>query len=156
MPPLVREFAPDVLVTQHGCDSHIEDPLAHLMLTVDGQRAAHLALHDLAHEVCDGQVGRRPAAAATPSSTWCPRSWTHLLAIVGGAPLDPSTDDPGGLARRTSARCSGRTGPYRMTDGRTPAYRDWTQGYDPAVWLDRAINATRRGRVPAERSGPQP
>ena len=62
VPPLVREFAPDVLVTQHGCDSHIEDPLAHLMLTVDGQRAAYLALHDLAHEVCDGKwvvTGRR-------------------------------------------------------------------------------------------------
>src|SRR3712207_9072769 len=55
VPPLVREFAPDILVTQHGCDSHTEDPLAHLMLTVDGQRASYLALHDLAHEVCDGR-----------------------------------------------------------------------------------------------------
>ena len=55
VPALVREFAPEVLVTQHGCDSHAEDPLAHLMLTVDGQRAAYLALHDLAHEVADGR-----------------------------------------------------------------------------------------------------
>src|SRR5919107_1799804 len=55
VPPLVREFRPEVLVTQHGCDSHIEDPLAHLMLTVDGQRASYLALHELAHELCDGR-----------------------------------------------------------------------------------------------------
>ena len=54
-PPLLREFAPDVLVTQHGCDSHRDDPLADLMLSVDGQRASYLALHDLAHEVCDGR-----------------------------------------------------------------------------------------------------
>ena len=30
-----------------------------------------------------------------------------------------------------------------MTDGRNPAYRDWSQGYDPSVWLDRAVQATR-------------
>ena len=39
VPDLVREFAPEVLVTQHGCDSHAADPLAHLMLSVDGQPA---------------------------------------------------------------------------------------------------------------------
>src|SRR5205085_4114714 len=55
VPPLVRAFAPDVLVTQHGCDSHRADPLAHLMLSVDGQRAAYQALHDLAHEVTGGK-----------------------------------------------------------------------------------------------------
>src|ERR671912_690356 len=64
VPPLLREFAPDVLVTQHGCDSHADDPLAHLMLSVDGQRAAYLALHDLAHEVAGGR-----GAPARPGST---------------------------------------------------------------------------------------
>ncbi len=38
VPPLLEEFRPQVLVTQHGCDSHVLDPLAHLGLTVDGQR----------------------------------------------------------------------------------------------------------------------
>ena len=102
VPPLLREFAPDVLVTQHGCDSHIEDPLAHLMLTVDGQRAAYLALHDLAHEVCDGRwVVTGGGGYAVVDVV--PRSWTHLLAIVGGAPLDPATADAGGLARPRAA-----------------------------------------------------
>jgi acetoin utilization protein AcuC len=30
-----------------------------------------------------------------------------------------------------------------MTDGRDPVFRDWSQGYDPDTWLDRAIQATR-------------
>jgi acetoin utilization protein AcuC len=30
-----------------------------------------------------------------------------------------------------------------MTDGRTPAYRDWAEGYDPDAWLDRTIHQTR-------------
>ena len=38
--PLVRAFRPQVLVTQHGCDTHLQDPLAHLALTVDAQREA--------------------------------------------------------------------------------------------------------------------
>src|SRR6202161_2476610 len=38
--PLLRAFKPTVLVSQHGCDSHRLDPLAHLELTVAGQAAA--------------------------------------------------------------------------------------------------------------------
>jgi acetoin utilization protein AcuC len=42
----------------------------------------------------------------------------------------------------------GRTAPFRMTDGRTPAYRDWSEGYDPSAWLDQAIHATREAAFP--------
>ena len=154
VPQLVREFAPDVLVTQHGCDSHIEDPLAHLMLTVDGQRAAHLALHDLAHEVCGGKwVVTGGGGYAVVDVV--PRSWTHLLAIVGGAPLDPAGPTAEGW-REHVATLLGRTAPYRMTDGREPAYRDWSEGYDPSVWLDRAVAATREAVFPAHGLDPQP
>jgi acetoin utilization protein AcuC len=146
VPPLLREFAPDVLVTQHGCDSHIEDPLAHLMLTVDGQRAAYLALHDLAHELCDGRwVVTGGGGYAVVDVV--PRSWTHLLAIVAGAPLDPRTSTPEGWREHIKHQL-GRTAPFRMTDGRNPAYRDWSTGFDPSVWLDRAIRATREAAFP--------
>jgi acetoin utilization protein AcuC len=146
VPPLVREFEPDVLVTQHGCDSHIEDPLAHLMLTVDGQRAAHQALHDLAHEVCEGKwVVTGGGGYAIVDVV--PRSWSHLLAIVAGSPLDPALLTPEGW-RDHVRTLLGRTAPFRMTDGRTPAYRDWSSGYDPGVWLDRAIHATREATFP--------
>ena len=154
VPPLVRAFDPDVLVTQHGCDSHIEDPLAHLMLTVDGQRAAYLALHELAHEVCDGRwVVTGGGGYALVEVV--PRAWTHLLAIVGGHPLDPLTDTPEGW--REHVRISlGRQAPFRLTDGRTPAYRDWSEGYDPETWLDRAIHATRTEIFPWHGLDPLP
>ena len=58
VPPLLREFEPEVLVTQHGCDSHAEDPLAHLMLTVDGQRAAYLAAPRARPRGVRGALGR--------------------------------------------------------------------------------------------------
>ena len=146
VPPLLRAFQPEVLVTQHGCDSHIEDPLAHLMLTVDGQRAAYLALHDLAHELCEGKwVVTGGGGYAVVEVV--PRAWTHLLAIVAGRPLEPSTETP--EAWREHVRTAlGRTAPLRMTDGRTPEYRDWAEGYDPHTWLDRAIQGTRTEAFP--------
>ena len=36
VPPLIEYFQPDVLVTQMGIDSHFEDPITHLSLTVQG------------------------------------------------------------------------------------------------------------------------
>ncbi len=146
VPPILREWRPQVLVTQHGCDSHIEDPLAHMMLTVDGQRAAYLALHDLAHELCEGRwVPTGGGGYAIVDVV--PRAWTHLLAIAAGSPLDPATETPQGWRDHVRTRL-GRTAPFRMTDGRTPAWRAWEDGYDPDTWLDRSIQATRTAAFP--------
>ena len=72
-----------MLVTQQGCDSHRDDPLAHLALSVDGQRASYLALHDLAHEVAGGRwVAFGGGGYAVVDVV--PRAWTHLLAVVSG------------------------------------------------------------------------
>lgn len=154
VPGILREFQPDVLVTQHGCDSHMEDPLAHLMLSVDGQRAAYLALHELAHEVSGGRwVVTGGGGYALVEVV--PRAWSHLLAIVGGQPLDPMTDTP--LEWRDHVRDTlGRHAPHRLTDGRTPAWRDWTHGFDPDTWLDRAIMATRQEVFPLHGLDPMP
>ena len=105
VPPLVREFAPEVLVTQHGCDSHRDDPLADLMLSVDGQRASYVALHELADEVCGGRwVVTGGGGYALVEVV--PRAWTHLLAVVGGFELAPDTRTPtpgASTSRRASA-----------------------------------------------------
>jgi acetoin utilization protein AcuC len=154
VPPLVREFAPDVLVTQHGCDSHRDDPLADLMLSVDGQRASYVALHDLAHEVAGGRwVATGGGGYALVEVV--PRAWSHLLAIVSGHPLDPDTATPDTWREHVRERL-GRTAPLRMTDGREPAYRDWSEGYDPGSWLDRSILATREEIFPRHGLDPLP
>jgi acetoin utilization protein AcuC len=154
VPPLVRAFEPDVLVTQQGCDSHRDDPLAHLMLTVDGHRASYLALHDLAHEVCGGRwVAMGGGGYAVVDVV--PRSWTHLLAAVGGSPLDPGTEVPAAWRGHVEDRL-GRPGPGLMGEGREPAFRDWSEGYDPDSWLDRAVHETRMAVFPENGLDPQP
>ncbi len=153
VPPLLREFAPDVLVTQQGCDSHRDDPLAHLALSVDGQRASYLALHDLAHEVADGRwVALGGGGYAVVEVV--PRAWTHLLAAVSGTPLSLELATPEAWRAEIGERLGVR-GPSRMTDGRNPAYRDWSEGYDPDTWLDRAVQATRDAAFPYNGLDPQ-
>jgi acetoin utilization protein AcuC len=153
VPPLLRAFDPEVLVTQHGCDSHADDPLAHMMLSVDGQRAAYLALHELAHEVAGGRwVATGGGGYAIVEVV--PRAWTHLLAIVGGRPLEPTLETP--VAWREYVRDHlGRPAPHRLTDGRTPGYRRWEEGYDPDTWLDRTIHSTRMETFPLHGLDPQ-
>ena len=146
VPAVLREFRPQVLVTQHGCDSHAEDPLAHLALTVDGQRLAYEALHSLAHELCEGKwlvTGGGGYAVVDV----VPRAWTHLLAVVADAPVEPTTDVPESWRAYVNERL-GRTGPLRMTDGVQPRFAPWENGYDPADWLDRAVLATRKAVFP--------
>ncbi len=154
VPPLLTEFAPQVLVSQHGCDSHMEDPLAHLMLSTDGQRAAQLELHRLAHDLTDGRwVVTGGGGYALVDVV--PRTWTHLLAVASGHPLDPETETPEAWRAHVAER-TGRVAPFRMTDGRHPAWRDWRGGYDPDTWLDRAIHATRTEVFPLHGLDPLP
>ncbi len=146
VPEVVRAFDPDILVTQHGCDSHMDDPLTNLMLSVDGQRASYLALEQLAEELTGGRWIITGGGGYAVRDV-VPRIWTHLLAIVSGAPIDPETATPPGW-RSTVEQLGGRSAPQRMTDGRSPAYRDWSLGYDPASWLDRCVQATRAESFP--------
>jgi acetoin utilization protein AcuC len=146
VPPLLRSWEPQVLVTQHGCDTHVDDPLAHLALTVDGQRASYVALHRLAHETCDGRWVATGGGGYALADV-VPRAWTHLLAEVVGTAVDPLTDTPEGWRSHVSA-ILGRAAPLRMTDGGDTKYDDWTNGYDPADWLDRSVSATRKSVFP--------
>lgn len=146
VPHVLREFRPEILVTQHGCDSHAEDPLAHLALTVDGQRAAYAELHALAHELCDGKwlvTGGGGYAVVDV----VPRAWTHLLAIVADAPIEPATPLPESWRSYVTERL-GRAAPYRMTDGASLDFAPWENGYDPGDWLDRTVLATRKAVFP--------
>jgi acetoin utilization protein AcuC len=146
VPHVLREFQPQILVTQHGCDSHAEDPLAHLALTVDGQRMAYEELHKLAHELCEGKwVVTGGGGYAVVDVV--PRAWSHLLAIVADAPIDPQAELPESWRAYVNERL-GRSAPFRMTDGAVPSFPAWEDGYDPGDWLDRAVLATRKASFP--------
>jgi acetoin utilization protein AcuC len=141
VPPLLRAFKPTVLVSQHGCDSHRLDPLAHLELSVDAQRAAAVALHDLAHELCDGRWLLTGGGGYALVQV-VPRTWTHLLAIAAGGPVDPAMETPARW-RELARSLTGETPPHSMTDGVSAHYVPFTSGMDPDDPVDRSIMRTR-------------
>jgi acetoin utilization protein AcuC len=145
-PPLLRAFGPQILVSQHGCDTHWMDPLANLELTIDAQRVAHAAIHLLAHETAGGRWlvcggGGYEVVQVVP------RTWAHLLAEVSGRPLDPAIPTPPDwrdyVARRTRAAA-----PEFMTEQAPGAFPPFERGYDPAEPVDQAIMATRKAVFP--------
>jgi acetoin utilization protein AcuC len=86
VPARVREWRPDVLVTQLGCDTHVTDPLAHLLLTTSAYRETARMLHELAHDAADG----RWVATGGGGYQWAtvvPRAWTIYFAEMAETEL---------------------------------------------------------------------
>jgi acetoin utilization protein AcuC len=133
------------MLTQHGCDTHALDPLAHLLMSIDGQRVAYRRLHELAHELCGGKWIAVGGGGYEPVQV-VPRAWTHLLAEVTGAPVDGAT--PGDW--RETARTKGdELAPTSLTDGRSVTWVPWEGGpgaEDDKV--DRAVRETREAVFP--------
>jgi acetoin utilization protein AcuC len=122
------------------------DPLAHFALSVDAERASYVALHDLAHELCDGRwvaVG----GGGYEVVDVVPRAWAHLTAIAAHRPVAPGSGVPDAWREYVNQRLH-RVAPLRMTDGGDGDYRSWATGYDPADAIDRAVLATRKAVFP--------
>jgi len=146
VPSVVRAFAPEVLFTQCGADTHRLDPLADLRLSVDGQRAAYIALRALADDLCDGRwVATGGGGYALVEVV--PRAWTHLLAVATGEPLDPGLLTPPAWRKLAADRRPGDHIPATMSDGIAPADERWEPGTAPDP-VDRAILATRMAVFP--------
>lgn len=154
VPEIIEVFAPQVIVAQNGVDSHMEDPLAHMALTVDGQRMGFAAVHRWAHQCAQGRL----VAVGGGGYEWfdvVPRAWTHLVAEVQGRPIEPTTAVPPGFAQFVD-QSTGRVVPPRMTDGATPWPRDLRQGWNPSDPVDAAILATREAVFPFFGLDPDP
>src|SRR5215472_16026663 len=154
VPPLLRAFRPQILVSQHGCDTHWMDPLANLELTIDAQRAAHAAIHQLAHETAGGRW-LLTGGGGYELLLVVPRTWTHLLAEAAGRPVDPRAPIPAAW-RDYATRRIGREAPEVMTEGAPARYADFESGYDPAEPVDQAIMATRAAVFPEHGLMPEP
>jgi acetoin utilization protein AcuC len=145
VPSVIRAFSPQILVTQCGCDAHHEDPLADLALTVDGQRASYRAVHDQAHEVCDGRW--IALGGGGYGLVRCvPRAWTHLIAEAGGDRLAPDTEIPQSWRDDVRRRGLRAEPPATMTEGGYVGFSRW----DPLTEnrVDRAIRRTRTASFP--------
>ena len=147
--PVVKAFQPQIIISQHGADSHAEDPLAHLALSVDAQREAADQIHRLAHQLCEGRWVALGGGGYEVVDV-VPRTWAHLTAIASHRPVDPRSAVPQEWRDHVES-LFGRSGPARMSDlapGSGLWWRSWDMGYDPASPVDRAVMASRQAVFP--------
>lgn len=110
--PLVDAWAPEILVTQLGCDTHHSDPLANLALTTGAYRQTAGLLHDLAHR----SAGGRWLAMGGGGYQWAavvPRAWTIYFAEMAGTTVPDEV--PAAWAAR-AAREAGQSVPTRLSE----------------------------------------
>lgn len=81
--PAARNFRPELIVSQHGCDTHREDPLADLALTTRPMLEAAKITHRLAHELCSGRWVATGGGGYRPKHV-IPRAWALVWAEMSG------------------------------------------------------------------------
>ncbi|WP_034272886.1 acetoin utilization protein AcuC [Haloechinothrix halophila] len=145
VPSLLGAFQPQLLVTQCGVDTHRDDPLADLALTVDGHRAIYQRLRDLAEHHAGGNWLALGGGGYQLVKV-VPRSWTHLLATALGADIAPDTPMPQGWLRAVRAAAPQLELPPTLSDGGDPTCQPW--GGDSEHRVDEAITSTRRAVFP--------
>lgn len=146
VPQLVGAFEPEVIVSQHGCDSHRNDPLTHLNLSVDGQREAASAVGNLAERYCGGRWIATGGGGYNVLDV-VPRAWSHLVAIAAGRPVPLRTPVPAEWRQYVMEKF-GREAPSLMGDDVELWWRSWEVGFDPNDAVDRTVMATRKAVFP--------
>ena len=118
IPELAAAFGPDLIVSQHGADSHAWDPLAHLRMTTTAMDEAARLVDRVAHRFAGGRW-LATGGGGYDAYRVVPRMWS--LVWLAGSHLDvpdrtPETgaiDGPprrGGIANR---RCPRRSSTHR-------------------------------------------
>ena len=108
VPAAAAAFAPDVVVSQHGADSHIWDPLAHLRVTVDAMGAAARTVDAIAHRHASGRW-LATGGGGYEAYRVVPRSWA--LVWLAGAHREP----PDAVPEAWRARWADEAARYRGT-----------------------------------------
>ncbi len=113
LPGLTASFGPDLIVSQHGADSHAWDPLAHLLVTTTAMGAAARLVDALAHQHAGG---RWLATGGGGYDVYrvVPRTWT-LTWLAGAHRAAPEATDPGWRARWAAPAAAYEQGPPPVT-----------------------------------------
>jgi len=145
VPSLLQAFRPQLLVSQCGVDTHDEDPLASLSLSVDGHRQIYRTVRELAEQYARGNW-LACGGGGYQLLRVVPRSWTHLLATMLDREVDPATALPREWTDFVDSIAPSAELPAAMTDKKSTDFDPWDGTVDERV--DSTIRDTRRAVFP--------
>jgi len=90
LPALAEGFRPTFIVSQHGCDTHAWDPLAHLRLTTAAYERAGALIDELAHEHAEGRWFAT-GGGGYDAYRVVPRSWAIVWLAQAHLPVPERT-----------------------------------------------------------------
>ncbi|APT85412.1 acetoin utilization protein AcuC [Corynebacterium aquilae] len=99
VPPILQKFRPQILITQHGADGHLNDPLTHLQLSVDAMAKSYRSVSRWVDRFCGGKWVALGGGGYNRDSV--ARTWVQVMAAVAGVKLDPLATMPTHWAERT-------------------------------------------------------
>src|SRR5690606_35367510 len=124
LPLVLREFRPDVIVSQHGTDAHGNDPMTDLNVGIDAQLMAASWVHGLAHELCEGRwVALGGGGYAVVDVV--PLVWTALVAEAAHVPIAPAAPLP--AAWQTAVEEMSGLSPATMLGRGAVEWRPWSE-----------------------------
>ncbi|MGB6443395.1 MAG: acetoin utilization protein AcuC, partial [Thermoplasmata archaeon] len=148
VPPLLREFRPDVIVLQHGVDGHMGDALAHLQYTPAAYAEIDATVVALAHELTHGRL------LVTGGGGYRGASVSRVLARAGLvlAGLDlPEDREPLPEAWRGAYRESlGESAPRSWVDAVEPTPSRWRPEHEAKLVAE--LESALGRRFPSVRS----
>ncbi len=100
VPTLAAVFGPDVVVSQHGADSHAWDPLAHLRVTTTAMADAARVVDAAAHRWAGGRW-LATGGGGYDAYRVVPRTWA--LTWLAGAHREPEVETPAAWRERWEA-----------------------------------------------------
>jgi acetoin utilization protein AcuC len=82
----IASFRPDIIISQHGCDAHEYDPLAHIQCSMKSYWRMPEIIHEAAHTWCEG---RWVALGGGGYDIWrvVPRAWSLLWLVMTEHPI---------------------------------------------------------------------
>jgi acetoin utilization protein AcuC len=92
VPPLLRVFKPEIIVNQFGVDTHYDDPLAHLSLTMEVYGEIASRLHKLAHEITGGKYLVLGGGGYKPENVG--RAWTLMFSKICDREISDRIPEP--------------------------------------------------------------
>lgn len=148
VPELAAAFGPDVIVSQHGADSHAWDPLAHLRVTTTAMGEAARIVDLAAHRFAGGRW-LATGGGGYDAYRVVPRTWS-LVWLAGEHRDVPETTDPAWRDRWAADAAEFGQGPppERFRDAPNAGLPlDWSQE-DAEDRSRDVMHAARRQLVP--------
>jgi acetoin utilization protein AcuC len=125
VPPVIEAFRPDIIVGQLGCDSHFQDPLSHLSISLGGYRE----LIRIVDSLCERWVA---LGGGGYNLETVPRAWTLAYAVLTEQDLPDAI--PPEFARAT--------GLYHLYDSERPSRHAHPDR--PRAYAEHSVAAVKR------------